>query len=46
MRVAAHMRHGILWAMCGCNPLTLPAHIMMVEGFYGPRLVEQEEDDD
>lgn len=37
MRLAAHMRHGFLWAMCGCNPLTLPLHIWAVESFYGPR---------
>jgi hypothetical protein len=37
MRLAAHMRHGVVWMACGCNPLTLPLHVAAVEAFYGPR---------
>jgi hypothetical protein len=35
LRIAAVMRHGIVWAACGCNPMTWPLHMAMIRAVYG-----------
>jgi hypothetical protein len=34
-RGGAVIRHGVVWAAFGCNPLTLPLHIAAVAYVYG-----------